>query len=348
MAVVEKERDILQKNTLREKNEKEETLLAELRSFLPRLLAGEGLAAETARRLGSLGEPFFFELLALCGRVRKQHCGDHVALCAITNAKSGRCPEDCAFCAQSSSYATGVASFPLIKVEELEARGRVAAAMGVENFSVVTSGTAVADPDEQAAIEKMLRRITELGMVPCASLGFLEAETARRYRAAGLRHYHHNLETARSFFPEICTTHEYEQAVATVRTAQEAGLYVCSGGIMGLGESWEQRVELALTLRELGVDSIPLNFLQPVQGTPLEDEPGLTPWQSLLTIAMFRLVCPTCDIRICGGRQRAFGDFQGLIFAAGANGLMVGNYLTTSGRNWSDDRSLLEAWVDFV
>ncbi|NPA24392.1 MAG: biotin synthase BioB, partial [Deltaproteobacteria bacterium] len=162
-----------------------------------------------------------------------------------------------------------------------------------------------------------------------------------------LKHYHHNLETARSFFAEICSSHDYERAVATVRTAKAAGFYVCSGGIMGMGESWAQRVELARTLAELEVDSIPLNFLQPVPGTPLEDQPGLSPLAGLLTIAMFRLLNPTRDIRICGGRQRTFGDFQSLLFAAGANGLMVGNYLTTSGRQWEDDRRLLRDWHEF-
>ena len=307
----------------------------------------EGIEEDLAFSLGTLAGPDIFSLLPLTNRVRRYHCGQKIRLCAITNAKSGRCPEDCAYCAQSISYDTGVEIFPLISVNELVEKAREAAVCGVENFSIVTSGTVVDCPDEQAEIIAMLKRIEEQKMAPCASLGFLDAATAGRYRQAGLKHYHHNLETARSFFPQICTTHDYEKAVATVKTAKEAGLYVCSGGIMGLGESWAQRVELALTLRELRVDSIPLNFLQPVSGTPLADQPGLTSYQALLTIAMFRLVCPACDIRICGGRQRAFGDFQSWLFAAGANGLMVGNYLTTSGRQWQDDCRLLVDWAIF-
>ncbi len=327
---------------------KTDEIIAALTTRMPQLLNdAEGIDGDLALRLGTLTGSDIFSLLPLSNRVRRHHCGQKIALCAITNAKSGRCPEDCAFCAQSISYDTGVEIFPLIGVVELTKRAREAAACGVENFSIVTSGTAVDGLDEQAEIMVMLKKIGEQKMAPCASLGFLDAAAASHYRQAGLKHYHHNLETARSFFSQICTTHDYDMAVTTVKTAKEAGLYVCSGGIMGLGESWAQRVELALTLRELRVDSIPLNFLQPVSGTPLADEPGLTPFQALLTIAMFRLVCPACDIRICGGRQRTFGDFQALLFPAGANGLMVGNYLTTSGRQWQDDRRLLADWAVF-
>jgi len=319
-----------------------------LRDQLPAILAtGAGIDEELALKLGTLAGPEIFSLLPLSNRIRRHYCGTDIALCAIVNAKSGRCPEDCAYCAQSISYDTGVQTFPLLEVDELRQRVQAAAGCKVENFSVVTSGTAVDQAAEQERIAAMLKEIAAFGIAPCASLGFLDQETAARYRAAGLQHYHHNLETARSFFPEICTTHDYDRAVATVKTAQVAGLYVCSGGIMGLGETWAQRVELALTLRELEVDSIPLNFLVPVKGTPLAEETGLSPWQALLTIMMFRFVCPTVDIRICGGRQRTFADFQSLVFAAGANGLMVGDYLTTSGRRWSDDERLLYDWQQF-
>ncbi len=330
-----------------QKNNNDE-LLTVLSSRMPQLLNGvEGIEKDLALRLGTLTGSEIFSLLPLTNRIRRHHCGRKIALCAITNAKSGRCPEDCAFCAQSISYDTGVETFPLISVSELAAQACEAAVCGVENFSIVTSGTAVDSLSEQNEIIAMLKKIEEQKIAPCASLGFLDADTAARYRDAGLKHYHHNLETARSFFPQICTTHDYERAVATVKIAKEAGLYVCSGGIMGLGESWAQRVELALTLNDLQVDSIPLNFLQPVSGTPLAEQSGLTPFQALLTIALFRLVCPSCDIRICGGRQRTFGDFQSLLFAAGANGLMIGNYLTVSGRQWQDDCRLLADWEAF-
>ncbi len=326
---------------------KSDAIITEVARQMPRLLAGEPLNGDLAFDLGKLEGPAVFRLFDFSNRLRRHHCGARIALCAIVNAKSGRCPEDCAFCAQSVAYDTGVETFPLIGVEELERRVDDAAARGVENFSVVTSGTAVSDSGEQARVAQMLERIAARGLGPCASLGFLDEDAAGRYRRAGLKHYHHNLETARSFFPGICSSHDYERAVATVRTAKAAGFYVCSGGIMGLGENWGHRVELARTLAGLDVDSIPLNFLQPVPGTPLEDQPGLGPLEGLLTVALFRFLNPARDIRICGGRQRTFGDFQSLLFAAGANGLMVGNYLTTVGRQWEDDRRLLRDWREF-
>ncbi len=340
---------LVQKSCKSGKAEKEKpAIIAELEVLLPEISAtGAGIEKTLALAMGELAGPDIFSLLPLSNRLRRHFCGSKIALCAITNAKSGRCPEDCAYCAQSISYDTGVKTFPLITVAELAERARAAAACTVDNFSIVTSGTAVDCSAEQEKIIAMLQEISATGVGPCASLGFLDEATAARYRDAGLKHYHHNLETSRSFFKNICTTHDYERAVATVKTAKDVGLYVCSGGIMGLGESWAQRVELALTLRELKVDSIPLNFLVPVSGTPLAEEPGLTPFVALLTMAMFRFVCPTVDIRICGGRQRTFGDFQSFIFAAGANGLMIGDYLTTSGRQWSDDQRLLKDWRAF-
>jgi biotin synthase len=326
---------------------KSEKIIAEIERCWPRLQAGEGIDGDLAQAVVELPGPEIFSLLPWCNRLRRHHCGRRIALCAIANAKSGRCGENCAFCAQSAAYDTGVETFPLISVEELLSRARTARAAGVENFSVVTSGTAVSQPAEQARIAAMLEGLAGMGLGPCASLGFLDAEAVALYRRAGLKHYHHNLESARSFFPSICTSHAYDRAVETVKMAKAAGFYVCSGGIMGLGESPAQRVELALELRQLEVDSIPLNFLQPVPGTPLADQPGLGPLAGLLTIAMFRLVNPARDIRICGGRQRTFGDFQSLLFAAGATGLMVGNYLTTRGRQWDDDRRLLAEWAEF-
>jgi biotin synthase len=314
-------------------------------SLLPGMKkSGEGIDEELALALGSLSREKFFALLPLTDQLRRHFCGPKIALCAIANAKSGKCPENCAYCAQSSHYQTAVKTFPLVEVDELLAAAAQAGKHGVTHFSVVTSGTKVADNGEIQRIREMIAGIKQLGMGPCASLGFLDADTARTYREAGLDHYHHNLETARSHFSEICTTHTYDRAVETVKTAKDAGMYVCSGGIIGMGESWNQRVELALTLKELQVDSIPLNFLQPVAGTPLGDQPAPGAFSCLLTVAMFRLVCPTRDIRICGGRERNFPDAQAMLFAAGANGIMVGNYLTTSGRQWEDDQRFLREW----
>ncbi len=320
-------------------------IIKKISSLLPEIKnSGNGIDEELALELGSLGREEFFALLPLTDQLRRHFCGPEIALCAIANAKSGKCPENCAYCAQSSHYKTAVKTFPLVEVDELLASAAQAGKHGVTHFSVVTSGTKVGDAGEIQRIRKMIAGIKKLGMGPCASLGFLDAETARAYRADGLDHYHHNLETAKSYFPEICTTHTYDRAIETVKIAKDAGMYVCSGGIIGMGENWAQRVELALTLKKLQVDSIPLNFLHPVAGTPLGDQEAPGAFSCLLTVAMFRLICPTRDIRICGGRERNFPDAQAMLFAAGANGIMVGNYLTTSGRQWEDDQRLLGEW----
>ncbi|MBN2332847.1 MAG: biotin synthase BioB [Deltaproteobacteria bacterium] len=308
------------------------------------MISGKGISREVAVALGSLSPDDLFVLLPLTDSLRRHFCGTAISRCAIANAKSGKCPENCAFCAQSVHYQTAVESFPLLTVDLLLQQASQARKQGAAHFSIVTSGSAVTGRDEMARVREMIVGIAGLGMAPCASLGFLDEAAAHTYKEAGLRHYHHNLETARSYFPNICTTHTYDRAVETVAAAKGAGLYVCSGGIIGMGESWEQRVELALTLRDLEVDSIPLNFLHPVPGTPLGNQPGVGAFAGLLTIAMFRLVCPTRDIRVCGGRARTFPDAQAMLFAAGANGVMVGNYLTTAGRQWADDDRLLSEW----
>ncbi|HCX89131.1 MAG TPA: biotin synthase BioB, partial [Deltaproteobacteria bacterium] len=189
------------------------------------------------------------------------------------------------------------------------------------------------------AIEDMPSRIA-IGR--CASLGTLTRETARDLKKAGLERYHHNLETSESFFPKICTTHSYKERVNTIKIAQEEGFRVCCGGIFGLGETLEQRLEFAFTLKELGVDSIPLNFLNPIPGTPLENAPPIPPMEILKIIAVFRFIHPTKDIRVCGGRQRNLRGIQPLMYLAGANATMIGNYLTTPGSNPKEDLQLIE------
>lgn len=284
-----------------------------------------------------------YALLARAGKVREALKGRKVNLCAIINAKSGRCAEDCAFCAQSARYDTKIEAHPLVPAEELVERSRAAAHKGVKEFSIVTSGKRVRSEREIAEICRALTLIRDEGRVfRCASLGILTFEMMVRLKEAGLTKYHHNLETARSYFPQICTTHDYEDDVRTVTAAKEAGLKVCSGGIFGLGESRAQRVEFAETLRDLAVDSVPINFLNPIPGTPFENRALLDPMESLKTIAIFRLMLPEQDIYICGGRETVLRDAHSWIFMAGANGLMVGNYLTTSGRDVDADLRMIQ------
>ncbi len=303
----------------------------------PRLTGDEALFLFTAR--GS----DLFELLSIAGRLRAYHKGDAVALCAIINAKSGRCPEDCAFCAQSVHFNTGINQYPLLKPERILDGALRAQGDGAREFSIVTSGRGIRREKELEKLCRAVELLTEkTELEPCASLGILGEGEMRCLREAGLYRLHHNLETARSFFSRICTTHDYEEDVASVRAAKELGFRVCSGGIFGMGEGPEERVELALTLRELQVDSIPLNFLNPIPGTPLEGRRELTPLECLKIIAIYRLFLPDRDIFVCGGREVNLRQLQPLIFPAGANGTLIGNYLTTPGRPPEEDVQMIE------
>jgi biotin synthase len=219
---------------------------------------------------------------------------------------------------------------------------RDAAAKGAHRFGIVTSGRSVHKPGEIETIAHAVEAIAgTLPVEPCVSLGLLEKETLRRLRDAGLTRFHHNLETAASFFPEICTTRRYEDSVETVRAARDAGLKTCSGGIFGLGESTAQRVELLEALRDLDVDSVPLNFLIPVPGTRLEAREPLAPLECLKIIAVARLMMPEVEIRVCGGREANLRDLQSWALLAGADGLMVGGYLTTPGRSVDEDLRMI-------
>jgi biotin synthase len=277
-------------------------------------------------------------VLAAAHRLREKSFGNRIELCSIINAKSGRCAENCAFCAQSAHHRTNVPVYPLKPAEELVAGAVRAQEEGSHCYGIVTSGTRLEPGPELDTVLSAIREIrARTDIEPSASLGILNEKTARALAKAGCVTYHHNLETARSFFPSICTTHDYEEDVETVRLAKKAGMKVCCGGLLGLGESPEQRVEMAFTIRELDVDSVPLNFLNPIPGTPLEDAGNLTPLDCLRIIALFRFLLPEKRISVCGGREPNLRDFQSWIFMAGASGTMIGNYLTTSGRDREAD-----------
>lgn len=263
--------------------------------------------------------------------------------CGIINAKSGRCPENCAFCAQSKHYATAAPVYGLADEKKLEAAAKRLAEAGASRFGVVASGRGP-NNKEIAALAEAAPRVAEAsGIALCASLGLLTRERAEALRAAGFTSYHHNLETSRRFFPKICTTHPYELDVETVRTAKAAGFRVCSGGLFGLGEDWTDRIDLALELSALEVDSIPVNFLIPIAGTPLEARPFLEPLDALLIVALVRLLNPTKDVIICGGREKILGRWRDWCWAAGANAVMTGDYLTQKGSAMAEDQTAAEA-----
>lgn len=315
---------------------------AMLKKFEEKASRQEGLPYEEGCELINLPDDRIFDVLASSEKIRRLFKGDEVSLCSIINAKSGLCPEDCAFCSQSAHYDAGIKAYPMVESQKIVETAKNALQNGAREFSIVTSGTSVnKDSDVHTLIEAISKMKEEISVERCASLGIMNAETLQKLKNAGLQSYHHNLETARSFFQNICTTHDYEEDVSTVRIAKKLGFHTCSGGVFGLGESNEQRVELAATMRELDVDSVPINFLNPRPGTPLEGANNLTPLECLKIIALYRFMLPTKDIVICGGRQVNLRDMQCLIFAAGANGMMIGNYLTTFGRPPEEDLQMI-------
>lgn len=281
------------------------------------------------------------ELVRIADSLRKNYKGNIIFACAIINAKSGACPEDCAFCAQSAHHKTAIKAYPLVSKDAILKVAEDMKKRGATRFSIVTSGNRL-KKREAESVADAIRLINErIGIRVCASLGMLDKDMASVLKDAGLDRYHHNLETARSFFPNICTTHSYEEDIETLHTARSAGLKICSGGIMGLGESWDQRIELAFILKKLDVDSIPINFLNPIPGTRLQDMSLLLPDEALKAIAIFRIINPDKDITVCGGREVVLREFQAKIFSAGANGLMIGDYLTTKGRGIEDDMEMI-------
>ena len=299
-------------------------------------------------RLGrgdDLGVLLEMDLAVLCraaDQVRRALCGDRAELCTIVNGRSGRCGEDCKFCAQSCHYHTGAEEYPFLPVREIVEEGRRNEAAGVRRYSIVTAGRGVHGVELDHALEAYRRLRAETGLALCASHGLQTEEEFRRLKEAGVTRYHANLETSRRNFPNICTTHTYEDKVENIRRAQAAGLEVCSGGILGMGETWEDRIDMALDLAELGVVSIPLNLLTPIPGTPLEGGRGITPLDCLRTIAAARLMMPNTSIRVCGGREQNLRDLQSWIFAAGADSFMTGGYLVTPGRGTNADEQMIQ------
>ncbi len=281
------------------------------------------------------------DVLWLGDKLRDAFKGREVFTCSIINAKSGHCSQDCAFCAQSSYHRTSIRTYPLLSIDHMVREGIKREEEGATYYSFVTSGNMLSLREMEDICEAAARLRQRTNLRLCASLGQLDRERASLLKEAGFSRYHHNLETSESFFPSICTTHSYREDLHTLEVARSAGLEVCSGGIMGLGEEWSHRVELGCTLRDMEVESIPINFLNPIPGTRLESRGLLPPLDALKCIFLFRLLNPSKDITICGGREITLGDLQALVFFAGANGLMIGNYLTTQGRDVSMDMSLI-------
>lgn len=302
-----------------------------------------GLSLPDAIKLAQLctTQEHLEKIMACAEKIRVHFHGQGMDLCSIINARSGKCSENCRFCAQSAHHNTDVETYSLVKEDEVLACARENDKHGVGRFSLVTAGRAISEKFLQK-IEPMysgVQKQTNLDL--CASMGFLTEQTAKKLVAMGVTRYHCNLETSKSFFPSICTTHSWDEKVATIKIAREAGMDVCSGGIIGLGETMEQRIELACELRELGVNSIPLNILNPIPNTPLENVEPLTEFEILLSFSLFRLINPQAIIRSAGGRNLLKGA-QKRLFQTGINGAIVGDYLTTSGDGLKEDIALFK------
>ena len=288
------------------------------------------------------------ELINQALQAKLHHRGTSFSLCTISNAKSGKCTEDCAYCAQSARYSTNAPEYGLKSADELVTEAMAARDAGASRFSIVTSGRGVTEREAEQ-ICRCIRAIRDKAEINvCASLGILSRSTLERLKDAGLSRYHHNLETSREFFPRICTTHSFDERISTIKAAKEAGLEVCVGGLIGLGEQREHRQSLALEIASLEVDSVPLNVLVPIRGTPLYGTPPLPIHEILRTIATLRLLMPGTPIRLAGGRDSILKDFQGLAFMAGADAMLTGGYLTVRGRPVSEDtrmvRELIKLW----
>ncbi len=320
-----------------EKNRKDQ-INAALESAL-----GKGtLDRSSALELAACDGADLMDLLAAANRVRERHRGPVVDICSIVNARSGACSEDCRYCAQSAHYRTGAQVYDMIDPAVMAEAAAAARVNGARRFCIVTSGRGIDDDRDLRSIADGIGRVRDLGLSACATLGTLTRDQLAFLRDAGLQRYHHNIETSREHFPEICTTHTFDDRLELLDHARKLGLSVCSGGILGLGEGMQDRISMALTLRELDVDSVPLNFLMPVPGTPLEQAEPVAPLEALLSIALFRLILPAKEIRVCGGRGNGLGHLHPLIFLAGADGFMVGNYLTRTGPDPAADLRILQ------
>lgn len=307
---------------------------SEIQKLTEQIKAGYKITETEAQQLASCSDKT--ALYKAADELRKHFCGNKMDLCSITNAKSGRCSENCKWCSQSAWHKTDVAIYPMVDKQQAVREAVSNNKKGVIRHSLVTSGRAVSNSelDELLEIYAGIKHETQIEL--CASMGLLNREQLQRLAQAGIKQYHCNLETAPSYFPQVCTTHSIEEKIQTIRWAQEIGLSVCSGGIMGMGETMSQRIELAFTLRELGILSIPINILNPIEGTELQGSTPLSEEDVLTTISLFRFINPQAYLRFAGGRL-LIRSYQEKALRAGINASIVGDMLTTIGSNIEED-----------
>lgn len=281
------------------------------------------------------------ELCDRANKLRERFCGNRFDICTIVNAKSGKCSENCKFCAQSAHNHTGAAVYPILSENKLLQEAEINSSQGVLRYSLVTSGKSLSDEEINAMCRAIKRIRSEIGIAVCASFGLLNEEQYRRLKEAGVTRIHNNLETSRRNFPNICTTHTFDEKICAIKAAQAAGLGVCSGGIMGLGETVEDRIDMALSLRDLGIKSVPINMLNPISGTPFGSNAKLTKNDMRRIVAVYRFILPYASIRLAGGRG-LLDDKGKSCFASGANAAISGDMLTTAGITTATDMQLLK------
>lgn len=281
------------------------------------------------------------EICSAADEIREKFCSNGFDLCTIINGKSGRCSENCKYCAQAGCYKTKIESYPLLDTDTIVKDAKRNAEQGVLRYSIVTSGRSLNDEEVDRACESIRAIRKETDIAVCVSFGLLNEEQFRKLKEAGVSRIHNNLETSRRYFPNVCSTHTYDEKIQTIKAAQRAGLKVCSGGIMGIGETMEDRIDMVLEQRELGVKSIPVNMLNPIKGTPYENNQILSQDEMRRIVAVFRFIVPDASIRLAGGRG-LMEDKGVSIFKSGANAAISGDMLTTSGITVKKDMDILD------
>ena len=313
-----------------------------VKTLAERILAGGApCSREEALRL-TQSEIDIHDLMYWANKIRDKFCGKEIRACSIVSVRTGGCTEDCAFCAQSSRYKTNSPVHNFLPADEVKRASQSAKKAGAYALGVVMSGYGPREKDMDVLVDYMKAIGDAGGIEKHASLGIMSDAQVKRLKDAGMVCCNHNLETSRRFFNNICTTHSYDERVETLKALRANGVKICSGGLFGMGETWEDRVDLALDLRELGSVNVPMNFLNRVDGTPMSERPPMDPWEILRTISLYRFLLPDRDLGVYGGREVNLRDLQSLIFMAGANALMVGNYLTTAGRPAELDKQMVK------
>ena len=301
------------------------------------------ITREEALKLGQATEPADIEaIVERAWEARREHFGLSTDLCSLVNAKSGGCAEDCGFCAQSRFAEADTPLHPMMEPEEILEHAKAAEAAGAHRFCMVTQGQGLSKRDFEKILDGARLVAEQTNLKRCASVGHVSTERAKQLKEAGIQRVHHNVETAESYYDEVSTTVTYQGRLRTIEAVREAGLETCVGGILNLGETEAQRVEMAFELAEINPTSVPINLLNPRPGTKFGDREMLDPWEAVKWIAIFRLILPEALFRLCGGRVENLGELQGLAVKAGVNGVMLGNFLTTLGNEPDYDLQMFE------